>query len=116
MDQDELEDEIFTKTIGTHLTMLSEYINQYSLDLSSLFMITHRREFFIYSVAVILAILGWLIHSGVLSKRFELFDSISRGIGSLEDRVWQETDQSGSASGNVMIVQRNKSTLAIDNK
>ena len=104
MDQDELEDEIFTKTIGTHLRMISEYMETYSLDLSSWFMITHRREFFIYSLAVILAILGWLIRSGVLSKRFELFDSISRGIGSLDNHVWQETDKSGSASGNVLIL------------
>ena len=103
MDQDELEDEIFIKTIGTHLAMISEYLNNYSLDLSSLFMITHRREFFIYSLVVILAILVWLIHSGVLSKRFELFESISRGIGSLENQVWQETDQSGSASGNITL-------------
>ena len=110
MDQDELEDEIFTKTIGIHLTMLIDYTKAYSLDISSLLTITHRREFFIYCLAVIVAILVWVIHSGVIANRFELFNSFLRGFGSLDNRkFWQETDQSGTASGNLIIIQRNKS-------
>ena len=99
MDQDELEDEIFTKTICTHLSMLLEYISTYSSDFNSMFTISHRREFFLYSMAVIIAILLWMVQSGVLSKRFEPFNFISKGIGNLDNQVWQETEKNGIASG-----------------
>ena len=99
MDQDELEDEIFTKTICTHLSMLLEYISTYSSDFNSMFTISHRREFFLYSMAVIIAILIWMLQSGVLSKRFEPFNFISKGISSLDNQVWQETEKNGIASG-----------------
>ena len=99
MDQDELEDEIFTKTIGMHLTMLSDYIRYHSFDYNSIVTLSYRREFFLYSVAVIFAIFAWLIHSGVLSKHFENFDFMTRGLSSLDNQVWQETEKSGGASG-----------------
>ena len=99
MDQDELEDEIFTKTICTHLSMLLEYISTYSSDFNSMVTISHRREFFLYSMAVIIAILIWMLQSGVLSKRFEPFNFISKGIISLDNQVWQETEKNGIASG-----------------
>ena len=99
MDQAELEDEIFTKTICTHLSMLLEYISTYSSDFNSMFTISHRREFFLYSMAVIIAILIWMLQSGVLSKRFEPFNFISKGISSLDNQVWQETEKNGIASG-----------------
>ena len=100
MDQDELEDEIFTKTIGVHLSMLTDYIKNYSFDFNGVLMSSHRREFFMYLIAVIVAISAWLIHSGLLSKRFESFDFIKKSIGSLGNQVWQETEKCGSASGN----------------
>ena len=99
MDQDELEDEIFTKTICTHLSMLLEYISTYSSDFNSMFTISHRREFFLYSMAVIIAILIWMLQSGVFAKRFEPFNFISKGISSLDNQVWQETEKNGIASG-----------------
>ena len=100
MDQEELEDEIFTKTIGVHLSMLTDYIKSYSFEFNGFLMISHRREFFMYLVAVIVAISAWLIHTGLLSKRFESLDFISKSIGSLGNKVWQETEKCGSASGN----------------
>ena len=100
MDQEELEDEIFTKTIGVHLSMLTDYIRSYSFEFNGFLMISHRREFFMYLVAVIVAISAWLIHTGILSKRFESLDFISKSIGSLGNKVWQETEKCGSASGN----------------
>ena len=99
MDQDELEDEIFTKTICTHLSMLLEYISTYSSDFNSMFTISHRREFFLYSMAVIIAILIWMLQSGVFAKRFEPFNFISKGVSSLDNQVWQETEKNGIASG-----------------
>ena len=102
MDQDELEDEIFTKTIWTHVTMFSDFIRNHTSDWDSLPLMIHRREFFVYSMAVIFLVMIWLIHLGVLCDRFEVFNSFSRGIGSLGNSVWQETDLSGTASGNAL--------------
>ena len=96
MDQDELEEEIFTKTIGVHLKLLSDYIRAHSVEFNSMFVISHRREFFMYFLAVLVAVFVWLIHSGVLAKRFSSLDFISKTIGS---QVWQETEKSGGASG-----------------
>ena len=104
MDQDELEDEIFAKTIWTHLKMASNVLKSYILsngsdDWQSLFFVVHRREFFVYSVAVICVIIIWLIHSGRVFKRFQLFESLTKGDGCLGS-IWQETDPQGTASGN----------------
>ena len=96
MDQDELEEEIFTKTIGVHLKLLSDYIRHHSVDLNSMIVISHRREFFMYFLALLIAVFMWLIYSGVLAKRFSGFDFISKTIG---NQVWQETEKSGGASG-----------------
>ena len=107
MDQDELEDEIFTKTIWTHLKMASSVLKSYissnatnsSDDWQSRFFVVHRREFFVYSVAVICVIILWLMHSGRIFKRFKLFESLARGDSCLGS-LWQETDPQGTASGN----------------
>lgn len=96
MNQDELEDEIFTKTIAVHFGLLSDYIKSHSMDFNSMFVISHRREFFMYFLAVLIAVFTWLIYSGVLAKRFSSFDFISKTIGS---QVWQETEKGGGASG-----------------
>ena len=101
MDQDELEEEIFTKTIGVHLNILSDYIRSQSMEFNSIFVISHRREFFMYFLAVLVAVFVWLIHSGFLAKRFSSLDFISKTIGS---QVWQETEKSGGASGNFLLV------------
>ena len=101
MDQDELEEEIFTKTIGVHLKILSDYIRSQSMEFNSMFVISHRREFFMYFLAVLVAVFVWLIHSGFLAKRFSSLDFISKTIGS---QVWQETEKSGGASGNFLLV------------
>ena len=101
MDQDELEEEIFTKTIGVHLNILSDYIRSQSMEFNSMFVISHRREFFMYFLAVLVAVFVWLIHSGFLAKRFSSLDFISKTIGS---QVWQETEKSGGASGNFLLV------------
>ena len=100
MDQDELEEEIFTKTIGVHLKILSDYIRSQSMEFNSMFVISHRREFFMYFLAVLVAVFVWLIHSGFLAKRFSSLDFISKTIGS---QVWQETEKSGGASGNFLL-------------
>ena len=101
MDQDELEEEIFTKTIGVHLKILSDYIRSQSMEFNSMFVISHRREFFMYFFAVLVAVFVWLIHSGFLAKRFSSLDFISKTIG---NQVWQETEKSGGASGNFLLV------------
>ena len=106
MDQDELEDEIFTKTIGVHLSMVSDYVKNYSFNFNSAHMISDRREFFVYLLAVIVAISAWLIHSGLLSKRFQSFSFITKSIGNLGNKVWQETEKCGGASGNKNCINK----------
>ena len=113
MDQDELEDEIFTKTIGVHLSMISDYVKNYSLTFNTAHMISNRREFFVYLLAVIVAISAWLIHSGLLSKRFSSFSFISKSIGSLGNKVWQETEKCGAASGNKSCIIKKACILSI---
>ena len=65
------------------------------MEFNSIFVISHRREFFMYFLAVLVAVFVWLIHSGFLAKRFSSLDFISKTIGS---QVWQETEKSGGAS------------------
>ena len=90
MDQDELEDEILTKTLWTHLHMLAKHQAFWSRSKDPLF-------YYHLAVAISSIVCIWLLISGRFSRlKQRLFWHL--GLGNVTDYIWKDTLGNGAAA------------------